>query len=91
MNPKRSIEICKQLKIKEIFKEFHEKKLKQRNNARVTSKQQTLAIALSIAKSKCVDVNFTTTYLNQFTNHLTHIMPLVTVYLTPNKNKISQG
>ena len=63
---KRKQDICKQLKIKEIFKEYHEKKLKNRANKRITSKKQVLAIALSIAQKKCIDIKFTRAYLDKF-------------------------
>ena len=53
---KRKEEICRQIYINNIFDEFHENKLYSRKRL-ITNYRQALAIALSIANNKCLNLN----------------------------------
>lgn len=53
---KRKEEICRQIYINNIFDEFHENKLYSRKKL-ITNYRQALAIALSIANNKCLNLN----------------------------------
>ena len=53
---KRKEEICRQIYINNIFDEFHENKLYSRKKL-ITNYRQALAMALSIANNKCLNLN----------------------------------